>query len=236
MHQDPLGLKDGVIPQSYLRTVCQLIRTNERISFRKHFNINGVQARGITENIKPTNKFGCHCEVINMNHCQLCFKQFSHSLEMHKHLESYHQGTLHDCQQCTRLKNYNPHQYQKHMTTFHPTMKKIFACDHCQTKFSRRDYFLLNECSQCINHRTGTHCDITIYDHLDLLCQRCENVTEAKLRLSCDICEEIFSRRTNLIRHKKHQHSNTNYTCGHCGNNYSRSDSLKRHALSLIHI
>ena len=225
-HTDPLGLETGVIPQSYFDQVCGLVRTNHEIPPKKHFTIGENQ---VTENNEPLNRFGCFCEIIDPNHCQICFEKFIKLEDLYTHLKSFHQGTLRNCEQCRTPKIYNQHQYQKHMTTFHPTLKKIYICGTCKTRFTRRDYFTLQECNKCVIDNVKEERPISICNELDLPCERCKNATKAKQSLSCDKCEEVFSNKSDIARHKENQHDTKKHKCSNCGKNYNRKDNLKRH-------
>ena len=51
-------------------------------------------------------------------------------------------------------------------------------------------------------------------------------------RFECIQCNRTFTRKEDLLRHKKSIHDKLSYTCGRCFKTFSRADVLKRHQKS----
>ena len=45
----------------------------------------------------------------------------------------------------------------------------------------------------------------------------------------CYLCEIVFGQKSDLDRHTKTKHSDTEHKCNVCGMNFNRKDNLNRH-------
>ena len=150
--------------------------------------------------------------------CTDCGKEFSRSMQLDKHVRTYHKteekkSKEYNCEDCP-FQGENGLELKKHVQrTKHCPSETKEECYTCKKEFP--NYW------QLMNHRKEEHpsnkicryfkedaCQFTDvmcwYKHESKLAHKSQE--NLNLEYPCNICDEMFGTKSDLMRHKKHEH------------------------------
>ena len=123
---------------------------------------------------------------------------------------------------------------QRHKNSVHAEVKKVFQCEFCNIKYSRKDNLKTHQQNICQfsvhdkKKRFECKCGDQFSDKKGL--QRHENSVHAEVKkdFQCK-CGKQFSDKRCLQRHENSVHAKKVFQCQFCDLKLSRKDKLKTH-------
>jgi KRAB domain-containing zinc finger protein len=96
---------------------------------------------------------------------------------------------------------------KKHIRTVHELAgKHLFKCEHCEKSFKME--FTLKNHIKVVHEGIRVMCPVCQKPFVDKSCMKrhIENVHEKKKPHACDICNDSFAQKGQLVTHKKGKH------------------------------
>merc|ERR1712224_169429 len=165
--------------------------------------------------------------------CELCDKIFSKSCDLRRHTENIHQGLNRiQCDFCskslTRLDNLNAHIKRCHkdlvkIETISPTPKKS-KLQKVKTKSKVHEKPKNHICPTC--SKTFLKASY-LKKHMSRLHD------EERNKFKCDLCENEYTDKKSMLRHRDHFHFGQKFTCELCGKDFGQISALKTHVSSV---
>lgn len=180
------------------------------------------------------------CKQVERNHkCGTCGLKFAYEISLNKHILRYHQGqtvsiTFEDSMSKEeQSKPYRKEVVPKH-TEIHVPAQKLFQCDICEKKFSRKDnlrshkrihdpHRVIGPSNTCL----CLYCGRSFSNSSNLIVHMRRHTGEKPYK--CDFCGKGFPRSSDLRGHRRSHTGEKPCICRVCGKGFSRSNKLTRH-------
>ena len=162
------------------------------------------------------------------NHCGLSCPTKS---KLERHIKYFHDEPAYQCDICKK-KFRQEKMYHKHIATDIHDENGDWHCEICD--------FITNSRSKLNVHRKYVHENRRMFK-----CEKCpaaypdtsklemhvQNIHEG-VRFKCDLCDESFTLKKNVGRHKKRKHTKKRilFKCEHCCNEFVSNYVLKQHS------
>ncbi|XP_025160974.1 zinc finger protein Xfin-like [Harpegnathos saltator] len=133
--------------------------------------------------------------------CKVCQQRFHRKLELIYHYKNVHQRLMHQCEHCAYETN-NEEDLKSHMQFYHSNVQK---------ESNRGEHGPSWESDPCGKHSSTNSC------------------IENNMPYECDVCDQRFHKRYELIYHYKNAHRRLMYQCEHCIYGTNDEEDMKSH-------